>query len=123
MGDLSTHFSRAEFACKCGCGFGTRPGDVKPALVDLLEVIRAHFNAPISVVSGCRCKKHNHRVGGAPLSQHCLGIAADIKVQGVPPKAVADFLAERYPRALGIGRYATWTHVDTRLGRARWGRN
>lgn len=119
MGDLSKHFSAREFACHCGCGASR----VAPALVNLLEQIREHFGQRVTVVSGRRCPAHNARVGGATSSQHLVGTAADIKVQGVTPKAVADFLAERYPKALGIGRYATWTHVDTRLGCARWGRN
>jgi hypothetical protein len=41
MGDLSAHFSRSEFACKCGCGFD----DVKPDLIEALEALRAILNA------------------------------------------------------------------------------
>lgn len=120
---LSPHFDASEFACHCGCGFGTRLGDVAGALVDLLEAIRAHFEAPVTVVSGCRCAAHNARVGGAKISQHRYGKAADIKVQGVPPRIVADFVSERYPKTFGVGRYGTWTHVDVRRAPARWGSN
>lgn len=123
MGDLSQHFSRSEFACHCGCGFGLGTGAVADGLLVVLERVRARFDAPLTVVSGCRCASHNKRVGGAPFSQHRKGTAADIKVQGVSAKAVADWLCESYPRSLGIGRYATWTHVDVRMGKARWGEN
>lgn len=120
---LSPHFDASEFACHCGCGLGMRLGDVAGGLVDLLESIRAHFDAPVTVVSGCRCAAHNARVRGAKISQHRWGKAADIKVQGVPPRIVADFVSERHPKTFGVGRYGTWTHVDVRHARARWGSN
>ena len=123
MGDLSTHFSKSEFACHCGCGYGTRPGEVSRRLLDLLEEIRTYCQAPVTVVSGCRCLKHNSAVGGAPRSQHMFGTAADIKVQGISPKAVADWLCQQHPHSYGIGRYRTWTHIDVRDAPARWGAN
>lgn len=123
MGDLSQHFSRSEFACHCGCGFGLGGKDVSAELVRILELIRARFDTPITILSGCRCKQHNRKVGGAPYSQHLRGRAADIRVQGVAPKTVADWLDERYPNEFGIGRYQTWTHIDVRWVCARWGAN
>lgn len=120
MGDLSEHFNRAEFCCHCGCGFGSLRGHVSPRLVTVLEEVRWRFDAPVTIVSGCRCRRHNRAVGGAPSSQHLTGKAADIKVQGVTPMAVADWLDAKYPDRYGIGRYGTWTHIDVREGRARW---
>lgn len=120
-GDLSTHFSRREFCCRCGCGFGTRDGDVDMRLVIELEKLRAHFGRPITIVSGCRCRNHNRHVGGALASQHCHGTAVDLRVEGVAPRAVADYLVQQYPNKYGIGRYLTWTHFDVRAGKARWG--
>lgn len=117
MTRLSPHFVRAEFACKCGCGFDT----VDPQTLEILEAVRTHFNAPVTITSGCRCPTHNRRVGGATSSQHILGRAADIQVQGVAPDEVYDWIAEHFPRA-SLGCYATFTHVDTRSnGPARWG--
>lgn len=119
MTQVSKHFKRHEFACKCGCGFDTVDAETLAAL----ETIRMHFNAPVIITSGCRCPAHNARVGGAANSQHVLARAADIKVRGVAPRAVADFV-ERSMGNVSVGRYATFTHVDTRSGRAvRWGRN
>lgn len=123
MGDLSEHFSRSEFACHCGCGFGLGNGDVSAELVRILELTRARFDTPLTVLSGCRCRNHNRRVGGATSSQHLHGRAADIRVQGVAPKVVADWLCERYPDGFGIGRYPTWTHIDVRPRKTRWGNN
>ena len=76
MGDLSEHFSREEMACKCGCGLDT----VDAELLSLLEKIRAHFDRPITINSGCRCEAHNRAVGGSKNSQHLIGRAADIVV-------------------------------------------
>jgi uncharacterized protein YcbK (DUF882 family) len=74
MGDLSRHFSRHEFACKCGCGFNA----VSPKLIDLLQTIRGYIGVPMTVTSGCRCEEHNAYVGGVRDSQHLYGRAADI---------------------------------------------
>lgn len=78
MGDLSAHFSRAEFRCKCGCGQVI----VKPELVEALETIREHGGIPMTITSGYRCPAHNAAVGGAPDSAHTRGEAADFWVSG-----------------------------------------
>lgn len=113
---LSPHFTRQEFACRCGCGFDS----VDVATLEILEAVRTRFNKPVRVTSGCRCPAYNRRVGGATNSQHLLGRAADIQVYDVEPQTVQDWIATRFPDA-SIGRYATFTHVDTRsTGPARW---
>lgn len=114
MGDLSEHFSRDEFICKCGCGQNT----VDYALVILLEKIRAHFDVPVWITSGSRCRQHNTVVGGSEHSQHIYGRAADIVVDGIPPHLVAE-LADQLDAA-GVGDYRDFTHVDTRNGFGRW---
>lgn len=117
MGDLSAHFSRHEFACKDNCGFD----DISLKLIDRLEVIRSHFNAPISINCGCRCAKHNAETkDSAKNSKHVLGIAADIVVKGVKPANVAAFCEKTWNTEGGVGRYNTFTHVDVRPVVARW---
>lgn len=119
MTQVSQHFKRREFACKCGCGFDT----VDVQTLEVLESVRRHFGKPVTVTSGARCAVHNKRVGGASNSQHVFARAADIKVTGVAPKDVADWVKVNFPNA-SIGRYATFTHVDTRFnGPAYWGKN
>ena len=115
MGDLSLHFSRREFACPCGCGFDT----VDHELIVILERIRAHFNLPVHVTSGCRCSAYNAVVGGARDSQHMRGRAADIHL-ALPPDTVRAYLLAAYPERFGIGGYKTFTHIDTRGTVARW---
>ncbi|HBM2815717.1 TPA: DUF882 domain-containing protein [Enterobacter hormaechei subsp. xiangfangensis] len=116
MGDLSAHFDRKEFACRCGCG----KADVDPALVKRLEKIREHFGKPIIITSACRCAKWNKLKGGMPASQHLLGTAADIVIKGVPPKQVADYIEKQWPYSGGCGRYMSFTHIDVRGPVARW---
>ena len=115
MGDISAHFNRSEFACRCGCGFDT----VDTVLLEKLEIIRNHFDVPIKINSGCRCEAHNKAVGGSKNSKHLYGRAADIVVSGVPSSQVADY-AEAISETGGIGRYESFTHIDSRTGTARW---
>ena len=116
MGDLSEYFSRDEFACRCGCGADT----VDVGLIRILDDVRQHFNAPVTVTSGVRCPDHNRSVGGASRSQHLLGRAADIQVKGVSPNDVFNFVRDRYPTGCGFGRYASFVHIDSRTEPARW---
>lgn len=113
------HFKRSEFKCKCGkCGgFPVEP-DKK--LVELLVQIREHFDSPVTITSGVRCKTHNTNVGGASSSQHLYGTAADFKVKGKTPKEVAAYCETLLPKSGGIGLYSTWVHVDVRSNKSRW---
>lgn len=114
MGDLSKYFDRHEFACSCGCGFDT----VDHELIILLEAIREQFDRPITINSGCRCPDHNAAVGGSENSQHLYGRAADIVVKDTPAVIVAE--AAKMLDAPGLGEYENFTHVDSRVGFARW---
>ena len=115
MTQLSEHFARHEFACKCGCGQDT----VDAELITTLEAIREHFGEPITITSGNRCPTYNTKVGGSVYSQHLISRAADIVVRNVTPSDVADWL-DQWPG--GLGRYPTFTHVDSRASVARWRR-
>lgn len=109
MGDLSPHFSRAEFACKDGCGFG----QPHPELVNRLEALRRALGGkPLRILSGLRCPPHNRAVGGASRSRHQSGEAADL---------VTGQVKERQARSAGftgIGLKDGWVvHVDVRRTR------
>jgi uncharacterized protein YcbK (DUF882 family) len=110
MGDLSDHFSKSEFKCSCGCGYGTREGDVSEALLDLLERMREEYG-PIRLTSGCRCAQHNAAVGGVPNSAHTRGTAADIFCFGGRTRRELVDLAVVCDAA-GIGVAKTFVHVD-----------
>jgi hypothetical protein len=116
VGYLSTHFTTWEFVCK-HCG--TLPdGGIDIVLLDLLEDIRAHFGTPITINSGYRCPTHNEAVGGVEDSQHVDGKAADFTVAGISPSKVYAYIDEWHGG--GLGKYDTFTHIDTRDDRARW---
>lgn len=117
MGDLSANFSRSEFRCKCLlCDFDT----VDAQLLEVLESVRQFYGLPVIITSGCRCPAHNAAVGGSANSQHLLGRAADIVVKGMSPDGVANYLEQTYPGRLGIGRYNSFTHLDSRNTAARF---
>lgn len=116
MGDLSAHFSRHEFACGCGCGGDT----VDSSTLEALEAIRQHYDSPVTITSAYRCLEYNRSVGSTDESQHPRGRAVDFVVDGVASHDVYD-----YADSLGlggVGRYDSFTHIDTRTnGPARWG--
>ena len=75
MGDMTAHFSRSEFSCKCGCGLS----GIHLDLVKKLECVRERFGMPIRVTSGMRCRKHNKKIAGSSeYSAHLFGLAADL---------------------------------------------
>jgi len=118
MGDLTAHFSRKEFVCP-DCGW-MEPDE---KLVAALEKLRMLAGVPIWITSGCRCAVWNRRVGGKPKSQHLVGKAADIVIQGAYPHEAAK-MAEMIDdfKNGGIGIYPTrgFIHVDVRDKVARW---
>lgn len=113
---LSTNFRVREFRCQDG----TDPIFIDLDLVDVLQKIRDHFGKAVTITSAFRTASHNKRVGGATYSQHLYGKAADIKVTGVAPNVVAEYVETLMPNTGGIGRYSTFTHVDVRKTKARW---
>jgi len=110
-----------KLSCSC-----CRQGQLSIATFIILETVRMHFDAPVTVVSGARCEKYNSRVGGATKSKHLIRgdedvVAVDIQVAGRTPVEVAEYLTNLpYANLLGIGKYNTFVHVDTRGYAARW---
>ena len=120
---LAPGFRVREFRCKDGSDKIL----VDEALVLLLQCIREHFGKAVTITSGYRTAAHNAAVGGAKSSQHLLGRAADIWVQGVSVEDVAAYAESLMPDWGGVGRYPVkagratgWVHVDTRADKARW---
>lgn len=115
---LSPDFAVGEFRCLDG----TDRVLIADALVALLQRIRDHFGCPVAIHSAYRTAAHNKAIGGAPASQHLLGTAADIALDGISPLEVAQYVEHLQPDRGGIGVYETFTHVDVRAGRSRWDR-
>jgi uncharacterized protein YcbK (DUF882 family) len=122
MGNVTVNFKQEEFKCKCGCG----EMNISNTIPLLCQLVRDKFRQPVTVVSGCRCEKHNTNVGGAKNSQHKpddegMCHAVDLKVKGVEPKIVYEFIDGLFPNSLGLGVYKSWVHIDDRIDRAyRW---
>ena len=76
---LAPDFKVRELRCRDGSDTVM----VDDALMLLLQCIREHFGKAVTITSGYRTAAHNAAVGGAKNSQHLLGRAADIRVQGV----------------------------------------
>jgi uncharacterized protein YcbK (DUF882 family) len=113
---LSTNFRVQEFACTDG----SDPVFIDTELVNVLQKIRAHFGKAVTITSAYRTPGRNKAVGGETYSQHLYGRAADIKVKGITPQAVAAYAEKLLPNKGGIGTYSTFTHVDVRSTKARW---
>lgn len=115
MGDLSTHFSKREFACKCGKSHDfTMDGE----LIKKLEKLHSLTGATaIYITSGFRCPVWSKSVGGYFNDAHTKGIAADIVIDGKYNRMSSDAVAEAAERVgfTGIGIIdSTAVHVDVR---------
>lgn len=120
---LAPGFRVREFRCRDGSDTVM----VDETLTVVLQCIREHFGKPVTITSGYRTAAHNAAVGGAKSSQHLLGRAADIRVEGVSVEAVAAYVESLMPDWGGVGRYPVkagratgWVHVDTRQNKSRW---
>lgn len=114
VGDLSPHFSRWELRSPDGAALPEL--ETLYQLVAHLEVLRCLAgHRPLRIVSGHRSRVHNAAVGGAPLSRHVSGDAADLELGAV---TMSQAVAAGF-RGIGTKRGVP-THVDLRPERARW---
>ena len=113
---LSTNFKVKEFACKDGSDAVL----VAPRLVMVLQSLRSHFCAAVTINSGYRTPQYNAKVGGVTDSQHCYGTAADIVVWGKTPAQVAAYARQLMPDWGGVGVYDSFCHIDVREAKADW---
>jgi len=110
---LSDHFTTEEFACHCGCGYGSLPEHISVELISKLERIRRMVEQPVHINSGCRCIFHNEEVGGAKNSAHLRGTAADLSIN--PWSGFTRYqllVAAVMAQVHGIGVSNTFIHVD-----------
>lgn len=121
---LTKNFSAEEFACNDGSETPCNVLDNLKLLATELQTLRDHFCLPISINSGYRSPEHNKSVGGASKSQHLLGTAADIVVEGKTPaqvkEAIDQLIAEDKMKNGGLSEYDTFVHYDIREIPARW---
>jgi zinc D-Ala-D-Ala carboxypeptidase len=123
---MTPHFSLEEFTqsdTAARLGIDNRlPDEMREnalKTLEMMERIRFHIDAPISITSGYRCKTLNRAVGSKPGSDHTLAFAVDFRA----PKAGTPFqiAASLAPviKIIGIGQlileFGTWVHVSTKI--------
>ena len=112
MATNTKNFSVSEFACKCGCGFNI----IDQRVINMAQSIREALGVPVRVNSGCRCEKHNAKVGGVKGSKHTKGLAADLSCS-LGAKVMFDTVKKlhaqgKLPDLDYCIRYKTFIHID-----------
>lgn len=124
--NVSPHFSNDELKCHSGincphCGGQNR---CTVRLLTALEALRrVAGNVPIRVNSAYRCAAHNAEIGGVPDSEHVLGNAADIVIEGMTAAQMyrkARLVTAFRAGGIGVAILQGYIHVDVRPSPARW---
>ena len=84
---------------------------------NIFEPIRANFRCPILISSGYRSKELNAKIGGATNSQHNLGQAIDIDMDGTPygvtNQEIFNYIKDKLPFDQLINEFDyAWVHVS-----------
>ena len=82
-------------------------------LAELLENVRTLFNQPIRINSAYRSITVNSLLGSKPTSQHCLGCAADIRIDGLTPDQIVKKIIKsdiQYDQL--IREFDSWVHIS-----------
>ena len=121
---MTNNFTLKEFESNDG---SEMPSDVYLNIVKLvgqLQFLRDYTGRAITVNSGYRSPEYNAKIGGVKNSQHLLGKAADITIEGLKPAEVYRIIDELIDMGLmlqgGLGSYKSFTHYDIRKTKARW---
>lgn len=117
---LSQHFTLEELThsdLASRKGWDNTPNDQEMAnlkrLANFLEAVRTILGKPIFINSGFRSKAVNDAVGSKDSSQHRLGCAADIRVQGMTPDEVCrKIIASGLAYDQLIREFDAWTHIS-----------
>lgn len=99
MNNLTKNFSIEEFECSNKAEQLGINNKVPQSLMDNvqhlanhLQIIRDALDKPIIISSGYRCEALNAAVGGVKNSTHAQGLAADLVVQGMTSRELAEFI-------------------------------
>lgn len=120
---LSKYFSLAEFtksqqASRLGISNQPTPAhqkNMEELCVNVLDKVREQFG-PIFLSSGYRSEAVNKKIGGSKTSQHCLGEAADIDMDGINDE-IFHFIKDKLDFDQLIWEFGTskepdWVHVS-----------
>lgn len=91
----------------------TQIDNLRRLCVEILEPLRAGIGKPIRITSGLRVPVLNTIIGGVSNSDHCLGRAADIQVEGMSAKSVCEAIKSLdLPYRQVIHEFGAWCHVS-----------
>ena len=112
---ITSNFYSTEMDCHCN------DPECKWTFIDVdhiekLQKMRDEWKSSIKITSGYRCPMYNASIGSASNSRHTIGDATDIQVSLVTVDKVADD-CEHFD---GLGRYNSFTHMDSRGYKSRW---
>jgi len=82
-------------------------------LAKLLEQVRSLLNKPINVNSAYRSVELNAKAGGKSNSQHTIGCAADIRVNGMTPDEIVRTIKDSnivFDQL--IREFDSWVHIS-----------
>lgn len=113
------YFTSQEFMCKCGCGAGEDLMDIDRDLLLKLSALREQYG-PLVIASGARCKEHNQREGGKPLSAHCT-VPGTLQCRAVDIRCFESSSRSKliplvYQHFTRIGLHKSFIHVDVATG-------
>ena len=93
--------------------------NIKLLCQEVLQPIRDHFGKSVTVNSCFRSPESNAAVGGSKTSDHCLGRAADIEIDGIPNPELAQWIMDNLDYTQLILEFYTqgqpnsgWVHVS-----------
>jgi zinc D-Ala-D-Ala carboxypeptidase len=114
---VGTYFTLAEFTRTAVEADNIPSGGVIANIQELcrevLDPLRALANRPIIITSGYRSTEVNKAIGGASTSQHRLGQAADIKIEGLTPRQIVGMIRNaQLPIDQAIEEFGRWVHVS-----------
>ena len=119
IGYTPKYFKPVEVDCNCKKSCSTTK--MSSLTLERMESKRKETGRSFAVSSWYRCPTHNRLVGGVVEksgkpgsgSKHLYGKAVDFKVAGMPPSCVQEMMIKEDFKNGGVGRYNTFTHVDT----------
>ena len=109
-------FTRSDKAIELGID-NTKPpqlviDNLKLLVSEILQPLRNHLKRAININSGYRCLELNKAVNGSATSQHVIGQASDIRVDGMKPYDVAKAIIELNLEFDQLILYDTFCHVS-----------
>lgn len=107
---MTPNFSKAELACKCGCGM--LPDQ---HFMDKIQSLRNAFGNPMPVSSAARCPEHNSRVSRTGRTgPHTTGRAIDIAVRGAEALRLVGLAAQMGFTGIGVAQKGAsrFIHID-----------